>query len=445
MMTPMTREGVKTASSVGRLGRLVDAYARRVYPAVLEQHPGASVASPLGVWLLLAACASAARGSELAALEEGLGCSAVEAGALVAEFLQAPPTALRVAIALWVAAPDATSAVTGWARGLPDGVESGGMPSQEEADAWARRETLGLIDAFPLEIDETTRIVLASALATKVSWDSPFDVVPAAEGLGPASPWGAAVERLLWDAQPAGHAMIAQTRSAGLVAVHCAVAREGLTVISVSGDPGVERSALLDAAHEVGDALPAGSSDVACSLWDLPLGRGHSWEITERDVEVYVPEPRPERIAGVALPAWSVQAKLDLTRSPAFATDAALETLRQLVGLRPDDQCDAVQTAVASFTRYGFEAAAVTALGVRTAALRRPSGRVTERRAVLRFDHPYAALAIAGRVTATGARGLTLATEGATFPGLPLFSAWVAEPVEPEDRPPDLTRASAAP
>ena len=311
------------------------------------------------------------------------------------------------------------------------------MPTQEEADAWARRATLGLIRAFPLQIDERMRIVLASALATRVSWDVPFDVVSAAEGLGPASPWRGAVKRLLWTAPPpAGQAMIARTKSAGPVAVHCAVAREDLTVISVSADSRADRSAVLDAAHEVGRALSAGSDKLACSLWDLPLGSGHSWEISEREVEVFVPETRLERITGVALPAWSVRAKLDLTESVTFGMDPALETLRQLVGPRDDDECEAVQAAVASFTRYGFEAAAVTALGARTAALRRPVGRATERRAVLRFDHPYAALAVPGRAAVAGVGGSGVGGEGGPFPGLPLFTAWVAEPVEPEDHPP---------
>jgi Serpin (serine protease inhibitor) len=432
----MTRDAVQTGSSVGRLTGLVDAYARRVYPAVLEQQRGASVASPLGVWLLLAACASGAHRPELPALEEALGCSSVEAGSLLAEFLNAPPRALRVAIALWVRASDATDAVSAWARGLPAGVESGFMPTQEEADAWTRRETLGLIRSFPLEIDEPTRIVLASALATRVSWEVPFDVVPAADHLGSGSPWRGTVRRLLWTAPPSGRALIARTRSAGLVAVHCAVAREDLTVISVSADPGVGREAVLVAAHEVAGALSGEGAGLACSLWDLPLGPGHSWEIGEQDVDVYVPETRFERIAGVALPAWSVQAKLDLSDSAAFAADPALETLRQLIGPRPDDDCEAVQAAVASFTRYGFEAAAVTAFGVRTAALRRPSGRATERSAVLRFDHPYAALAIAGRAGASGGGAIASASEDEAFPSLPLFTAWVDAPIEPEDAPP---------
>lgn len=44
------------------------------------------------------------------------------------------------------------------------------MPSQRDADAWAEDKTLGLIRSFPLTIDAFTRVVLASALATQVSW-----------------------------------------------------------------------------------------------------------------------------------------------------------------------------------------------------------------------------------------------------------------------------------
>jgi hypothetical protein len=52
-----------------RVGELVDGYARRVHPAVLEQHDGGSVSSPLGVWLLLAACATGAQEVDREALE----------------------------------------------------------------------------------------------------------------------------------------------------------------------------------------------------------------------------------------------------------------------------------------------------------------------------------------------------------------------------------------
>jgi len=228
---------VQAGDALQRLTELVDAYSRRVYAPVLGQHPSASVSSPLGIWLLLAACASAARGPELTELEAALGCPAAEASRLLAGFVATPPPALKAAVAVWAAAGDATPELAEWVRGLPDAVESGFMPTQAEADAWARRSTLGLIKTFPAAIDRGTRVVLASALATKVSWQTPFDVVPADGHLGPASPWRSQLRRLLWDSHPDSHSMIATTHAAGLVAVHLAVAREDLTVISVSADP----------------------------------------------------------------------------------------------------------------------------------------------------------------------------------------------------------------
>ncbi len=440
IMARMAAERVQTGGSVGRLPALVGAYARRVSPAVLDQLRGASVSSALGVWLLLAACVSAAQGSDRAELEEALGCSADEAGRLLAAFVAAPPPALHAAIALWVAVDDATTELAAWTRGLPDEVESGFMPTQAQADAWAERETLGLIGRFPMHIDEMTRIVLASALATRVSWAVPFDVVPARAHLGRVSPWTSTVSRLLWDGRADGHAMLARTDAAGLVAVHCAVAREDLTVVSVSAAPDVDRAAVLAGAHEVAATVCGDWGRGACSLYDLPLGPGHSWEISEREVATYVAQPRLERIAGAALPAWRAKDDLDLTVSPAFGTAPALATLRQLIGPRPDDQCAATQAAVASFTRYGFEAAAVTALGIRTAALRVPAQRSLERSAVLRFDHPFAAVAIAGR---PGGGDADTPREATAFAGLPLFSAWVADPNEPEDRPPAPARSGS--
>jgi hypothetical protein len=427
MIARMPESRLQSAGSVGRLGSLVERYARRVAPAVLAQQRDASVSSALGVWLLLAACARAAEGSELAALEETLGCSAREASALLAAFVSAPPPALKAATAIWVRASDATEDLAAWARGLPEDVEFGFMPTASEADAWAARKTLDLIRQFPLEIDEQMRIVLASALATRVSWEVAFDVTRAADELGRSSQWAGRVSRLLWDGHPAGHAMIAGTRAAGLVAVHVAVAREDLTVVSVSAAPEVDRAAVVAAALELAVASLGDLDVMACSLYDLPLGAGHSWEITERSVMAIGGRGPRQRIAGVALPAWEARGELDLMASDAFGTAPALERLRRLIGPRPGDECAAKQTALASFGRYGFEAAAVTAFGVRASAAFPPGERVVERAAVLRFDHPYAAVAVAGRPGVGDPSG---------FAGLPLFTAWVHEPVEPEDAPP---------
>jgi hypothetical protein len=414
-----------------RVAALVDAYARRVYPAVLEQHRGASVSSPLGVWLLLAACVSAADGEDRVALEVALGCSADEASELLAAFMAAPPAALKAAIAVWVGEGDATEKLARWVRGLPSAVESGVMPTQQHANAWAEKNTMGLIKSLPLSVDAFTRVVLASALATKVSWPVPFDVVVADEHLGEHSPWLGKVNRLLWDSRSARSAVIADTRAAGLVAVHHAVATEDLTVISVSADPAVSREAVLAAAHELAAFAREGSPPRARSLFDLPLGPGHSWQISERETATHIPGERVERVAGASLPAWRAEGRLDLKSSDLFGAEPALEVLRELIGPRPDDETEAIQVAVASFTRCGFEAAAITAFMVRTSALRVPRETGIERRAILRFDHPYAAVAVAGRPTLVQPEGPT--GPRAAFTGLPVFSAWVQEPQEAEE------------
>jgi Serpin (serine protease inhibitor) len=434
MMGFMEVDAVRAGDRGRRLGRLVDAYSRRVYPAVLEQQTSASVSSPLGVWLLLAACGSGARGEHRTALEQALGCTVAEASELLNEFVASPPPALKAAIAVWVSAASARPELAEWARGLPPAVESGFMPTKQEADAWADRNTLGLIKTFPAQIDASTKIVLASALATRVSWRTEFDVVPAAEHLGDTSPWHGTVKRMLWDSHPAPLAMITETGAAGLVAVHQAVAREDLTVISVSADPGTPRDRCLDAAHEMAACARNGQPVPARSLFDLPLGGGHSWQIDEREIQTRQSGERVERVAGASLAAWHVQARLDLKLSERFGSAPALATMGELIH-DPDDETRAAQTAVASFTRYGFEAAAVTTFMRAAAAIRAPDRRGVQRTAILRFDHPYAALAIAGRPVPSKLPGRTTERRS-PFAGLPVFAAWVHTPEEIDERPP---------
>jgi hypothetical protein len=415
-----------------RLAALVDMYCRRVTPAVLEQHQNGSVSSPLGIWLLLAACVTAGVGSELGQLEEALGCSASEAASLLARFLEAPPPALHTALAVWVRSADRTTPLLEWSAGLPPRVERGPIPTQAEADAWAALRSSGLIKRFPLEITDLSRVILASALATKVTWQQRFEIAPASEYLRTSSPWSGRVEHVLVDRSPVLPLMLAQTEAAGVVAVHVGVANEGLAVVSVAADPALDRNVVFEAAYEIGrrsrlDAL----LEARRSLFDLPLGHGHSWEIVEDEVASYRAGDRSESIVSATLVDWSAESELDLQRSERFGVVPALAALLGLIG--PDqrgDEFDAVQSAVASYTSQGFEAAAITALGIRVAAaLTRPEQKGLRRTARLFFDHPHAAIALAG-----GPSEFTRQGSGHTdLFGLPLFSAWVAEPREPDE------------
>jgi hypothetical protein len=413
------------------LASLVDAYSRRVTPAVLEQHQNSSVSSPLGIWLLLAACGTAALGPERDELESVLGCSASEAASLLAQFLDAPPPALHTALALWVRSSDRSTRLVEWSAGLPRAVERGPMPSQTEADAWAARRTSGLIDRFPLAITALTRMILASALATKVTWQRSFEIVPVESHMRASSPWSGRVDHVLLDRAPVLPLMLAHTEAAGVVAIHFGVANEELAVVSVAADPDVDRHLVFEAAYEIGRRCRGDTlSEARCSLFDLPVGPGHSWEISEDEIATHNPGDRSESIVSATLVDWSIKSMLDLQRSERFGVEPALGALLGLIGAHQDtDAFDAVQSAVASYTAKGFEAAAITGFGIHaTAAFRSPEAKGLKRTARLFFDHPYAAIALAGCPSDFTA---PRATHTDLF-GLPLFSAWVGDPREPQ-------------
>ncbi len=396
------------------LAARVIAYSARVRDSVLEQHEGASVHSPVGVWLLLCVCLSAAQGAERVELEAVVGCSQAEAGDLLETFLENVPSAIKAALAVWARAERTTGQLGGWLNGLSAGIGRGPVPTKSEAGEWASQNTLGLIAEFPINPEEFD-LLLVSALATRVSWQDPYEVAPAAERLSPSSPWIGAVERVLWTDRPR-HSAIVETAAAGVVAVHQAIAREDLVVICVAADPAMPRSQVLGAAHEVNEYLTDRNALEEYSLFDLPLGEGHSWRIEERERKATRAGQQFERISDVAIPAWEIHSELKLMESPGFGATVALRVLHNLIG---DGPSDARQVALARFDRYGFEAAALTIFA--TSASRMITNEIgIERTASLRFDHPFAALAVCGKPWGKATR----------FEGLPVFEAWVDTPSE---------------
>ena len=166
---------------------LLRRYAERFDARTLGEH---GVASPLGLWLLLALLAPATTGAARERLEAELGTTADDAAARAAALLAVAHPAVHAAVAVWDLPVFLGPAFAAWATGLPATVERGDVPSQAEADAWADAHTGGLVRRFPVEITPLTATVLASALATDVSWQDPFAPAPAAD-LG--GPFGAAI------------------------------------------------------------------------------------------------------------------------------------------------------------------------------------------------------------------------------------------------------------
>ncbi len=372
----------------------VAGYARRLHAAIGDVH---HVASPLSAWLVLALAASAAHGSAAERLAEVLGMSTVDAGVAARRLLGDPHPAVSAAAAAWTGTgPDElTGPAADWVAGLPAPVARGPVPSQEEADRWARENTLGLIDRFPIGMNPPPLCVLAGALAARISWTVPFDIADAAEF---RSAWRGPVGTVLRTPLHAHRCAVVRHDGAGDLAMHRAHAN-GMTVTSVIAAPDVPAARVLDAAHDA-----ARGRVHRYSLFDLPLGDGPSWTIEESEGE-----DRQESLSAV-LPAWSASAVHGLT-DPRLGFGHAAAALARLFGT---DLWEAKQAAVARYHRRGFEAAAVTALAMPTSYRVPRPGR--QRQALLRFDRPYAVVAVA------------TTHRPSVWDGLPVFSAWVRDP-----------------
>jgi hypothetical protein len=371
-------------------------YAARLHALAGPRH---HVASPLGAWLLLALCSPASG--------EVLGCDPADAASLAAELLAHPDPLVPAAAAVWHR-PGVSDAAARWLAGLPPSVTTGPLTSQAELDGWARRGTLGLIERFPVTLNPSLYLLAATVLATRVSWERPFDLAPAS-ALGRSSPWAGTLSRVLRTPDGPGHQQfVAATAAAGDVAVHAARARGGLAVISVAAAPGIPAGDVLAAAYDLAPALATGGTVAGRSLFDLPLGEGPLWSVTERSAPVRSADGREERCTAV-LPAWSARSEHDLS-------DPALGFAEVAQALAPGDPWQARQAAMARYTRVGFEAAAVTAVAV-AMAMRVPRPGLI-RTAELRFGHPFAVVAVA--------------TGDGPWQGLAVFSAWVAQPEDAE-------------
>lgn len=366
---------------------LISRYAARLEGPLLTDH---AVVSPLGVWLLLALVAPAADGEERQRLEAALGTD--DAARRAAELLADPHPAVAAAVAVWDR--HLGPSYDGWARTLPGAVERGPVPTQAGADAWARERTRGMVETFPAEVDDLTALVLASALATDISWSVALDET---DGLLRVRD---------------GVQLVAETEAAGPVAVAAPSSSSALDVLSVVAAADVEPERVLAAAHEVA-ALLAGDDSPARRVPVADLVDGHAWTVRERrELGSGPPEQEEWR---TSLPAWSASGEHDLGGAPGMA-----EAFATLAGFaRPEDrpvELQARQAAVASYTRTGFRAAAVTGIAMRAAGLA-PAQEVLVRRVEVVVDRPFAVLARCS--VHDGPRA---------WRGVPVFSAWVADP-----------------
>ncbi|BBH71817.1 hypothetical protein ACTI_85020 [Actinoplanes sp. OR16] len=411
-------------------------YARRFHATVGDGH---HVASPLGAWLLLALCASAndgatsdgsasnaatSDGGTSDALTDVLGMDAKAAAETAAILLDQPHPLAPSAAATWHRPGADTDRLRHWYSSLPAQARTGPLPEQALLDAWVREHSLGLIEEFPLNVTPDVVLVLAGVLATRVSWEDPFDVAPGS-ALGPQSPWAGRLSHVL-SSPSAGHVtFIATTETVGDVIVHAADAGSGtagLSVVSVAAAPEVPYGDVLAVAHEIAPAVRHWASARRVSLFDLPVGETALWSIREDREPTRALDGREERHRAL-LPCWAADGNHDLS-DPSLGFPLAARVLAPLLG-HPDLAFEARQSAVARYGRYGFEAAAATGFA---AAESEPADGVV-RTADLRFGHPYAVVAIATDIEFRAGAGPVRGP----WHGLPVFSGWVSRPDDVPD------------
>jgi hypothetical protein len=385
---------------------LVSAYAAQCNPALLGKH---AVASPLGLWLLLALVGPVTEGAARRDLETVLGTTVDDAAVRAQAMLSEPHPAVSAVAAVWDR--KLGPAFDEWARSLPDVVERGPVPNQAQANAWAQARTNGLIGEFPLQIDELTRLVLASALAADIAWATPLATT---DDLG--GEFGVLIAHAL--TLHFGIQLVAETDAAGLVAVAAPRASSALDVLSVIAAPDVMPADVDTAAHQVA-AMLRGDERAARRMLVEELADGHAWTVTDR---------REQRFGGPSvqaewrshLPAWSATSNHDLMTAPGVPlVFDALTGFARAEDLPMD--FSAKQTAVASYSKTGFKAAAVTAMAMVAAGVPTMPEKheVLVRRIELRFNRSHAVLACAAQDEGPSA-----------WRGVPVFSAWVTEPEE---------------
>ncbi len=362
------------------------------------QQAESTVLSGLGVWPLLALLVDAARGpvqEELRAVV-GLDDGAPAAGKLLADLDSA--AGIHAALGLWTRHD--LPVTDAWLATLPAATHellSGDLTADKAAlDAWAVKHTDGLIPRMPVQLTPQTLLVLASALAVKTTWIQPFRDARTRVEHGP------------WAGRTI--AGLTRTSSTDLNQVGVLAGPEPVTRAIIAGDNDIDVHLLLGKPdRSAGSVLAAGIDAVGTPAASTATTWQSGFEAPGVEVR-HSGQLQRDQVA-ITTCRFSVHASHDLlANAELFGLSAAQDASHgQFPGISPEPLAigQARQDAMAIFSATGFEAAVVTAIGMRTAAAMRVAGA---RLVSVRFDRPFGFVAV-HRPT-----------------GLVLVAGWVTEP-----------------
>ncbi|WP_370374192.1 serpin family protein [Catenulispora sp. GP43] len=380
-----------------------------------EAGADSAVLSAVGVWPLLAFLADGAAGADdadetRAELSAAIGVPAEEAARAARELLEVVThtPSVKTALGLWTR--DQVRVREDWLGRLPGGVhgELTGEPGidQTRLDAWASERTEGLIPQLPIEVSAETMFVLASALLVSVTWRNEFTATTDIS----AGPWADARGRL----------ECLRQFDADLDLLHVADTPIGrVTAVTVEGDEDVDVVLVLGPAETspsevlaVGTALIGAPRHPMTRGTDLPVGDAGPGVLVETVESIW----NQDSLVTTTVP-FRIAARHDLLdRAALFGLqNAMVDSDGHFPGVSdyPLYVQQAVQDAVAEFSKTGFRAAAVTAIDMFGTGA--PRERYQVRRVSVTFDRPFAYYAVH------------------RDSGLILVAGWVTEPSRAQD------------
>jgi len=327
--------------------------------------------SGAGLWPLLALLASAADDPAAAELAAAVGRPAGGAQQEALEIIDLLRGGQSTSAALGIWTRKHVPLDEHWASPLPDGV-IGPLTNQAALDRWADEQTGGLIQKFPIDIDDRTLLVLASALTARVRWRTPFEGSPRGGGeLGVSPEAGLTLEELELtleelesvsdDPGPADQQSLSRTTSDLSIA---AVLDDVVTRVVVEGDGDVDVHLLLGD-QPPAEVLGAGLRELSGLAQVRPAADcdegGPGFTVTRQR------STNRKNILRLALPSFEIRTKHDLLKNTelfglGLLTDTSTSHL-PLLSPVPLAISAGAQDVLARFFAEGFEAAAVTAFG----------------------------------------------------------------------------------
>ncbi|WP_369022990.1 serpin family protein [Nocardia cyriacigeorgica] len=341
---------------------------------------GDFVLSGAGLWPLLGLMASAAGGPARTELEAAVGMPGSTAHSMALRLMEAMNDSVDLSAALGVWVNRRLPLNDEWLSGLPVGTVDL-LTDQAALDEWADQHTRGLIKKFPVQINDLTQLVLATALVARTTWQKPFHETTMTPESGP------------WQGSP----VAALSRTTGNLR-HAAIldGPHPVTRIVVQGTADVDIH-LLQGPATPAQVLATGVDALAGAVevrTELPVGTtGPGLTVRE---EISLKNRHQLRLR---LPPFDVRSKHDLLEprlAALFGVTTAKTPGHWFPGISPAPLMidKGAQDVLARFTKDGFEAAAVTAFTLAPRGMPPPP---TEHRITVctaTFDRPFGFLAV---------------------------------------------------